>query len=322
MSIKKAAACALFFLAFFIPVSDASEFYSEAASHGFQFVETPIDARITAMGNAATAGLHTGGFDIYNPATTGIGTAHYASVHIGIFAAGDNRNVALEGGWDFGTWFFASGVRSHTVDNIVETSGDGNYVGATSSQQQTIMTLSTGVNRGNMAFGVNLHGLQDRISSETAHAASMSLGMVARIIPGRLRIGIAGFHLNDYLESTRLSTRFFEEGEEVRLPVYGRAGAVYIDTVWNLHTRIAIDGVYRTVDHRVMIPAGCAITPASFEYLTLRIGKRINHDTELFSFGVGLTLENIGVNLGCILPRFVDDTRVSWNATCTYFLTR
>lgn len=300
-------------------VAAARTEYTDAAANGFHFVEAGIDARHAAMGHAATV-VAPRGFDMYNPALTGMHASTYVTAHMALYAPGDLRNAALEAGGALGPWHMASSVRSYTIDDITETAADGSFTGGSSSQQQTVMTVGVARRRNAVTFGVNLHGVQDRIGSETAHAASVSIGAAYELVPGRLWLGAAGFHLNDYFEASRLSTRFFDDGEVARLPVYGRAGLAYTDTLWHTVATIALDGVYRKTDERIMVPAGIELSPQRVPWVSFRMGTRFNHDTELLSLGTGVRFNALEGSLCCIIPRLVHDTQQRWQLSCTYSL--
>jgi hypothetical protein len=76
--------------------------------------------------------------------------------------------------------------------------------------------------------------------------------------------------------------------------------------------------VYSKNYQKLMVPVGVEfwLLPA----LALRVGKRFNFDSDLFSLGIGLRLENIGFDAAFTPTRVVSDVGVKGSMGLIYYL--
>ncbi len=276
---------------------------------GFLFVEEPVNPRLIAMGSAGTA-LGGTGFSYYNPAQPFFTERPYVFAEFGRISGDVNRG-SVETAVVHPGWFGGISFITQSVDFTVATEQG---TGPSAANQGTVASLTAGLVRDEFAAAVTLNGLQDRFGySTTYYGLSVSGGMGYRLIPGRLNVGVAAFNLGR-------SKGFLDDPEWRKhgIPRTLRLGASYNDTLNEMCYAAAIDLVYRDETGEVLVPFGVEVYPLSM--LALRLGKRFGHETEVFSIGMGVNLDNLSVDVSFVPVKMVKDYSIKWSAGLSYFL--
>jgi len=282
---------------------------------GFQMIEEPVDPRAIAMGTAGTA-LDTRGFFYYNPAQPALSASNYLSFEYGQ-QSGDVRRAMIEGGWNFRKWYLAAGVPTTTISDI-QAADERGTLPLFFSSQTTMVALAGGVVWKDLAVGLGLHGIQDRIDTYAGYALSVSAGATYRLLSDRLTVGAAGFFPR-FLTTTRgMLTE--EWGEGAILNRAARLGAAWQDSIRSIGYAAALDLVYNDALENVSVPVGIEVRPVRM--LAIRLGKRFNHDTDKFNFGLGFRLAPISADVSFVITRWVDDTGLKWLFSLAYSLPR
>jgi hypothetical protein len=281
---------------------------------GFQFVEEPVDARLIAMGCAGTAvGGH--GFYYYNPAQPALNANHYLSLEYGQ-QTGDLRRADVEGAWHMRSWFMALGVPTSTIADIYPADERGVRSSIPFSSQGTQVALSAGYRWKGLGVALCLVGMQDRIDVNSGYAVTLAAGATYRLLSERLSLGVAGFYPRS-LTATRGMLSKEWDGQTV-INRTARAGAAWSDSLKTIPYTVALDVVYNDALENVSVPVGLEVWP--LRMLAIRIGKRINHDTDKFNFGLGLRFAPITFDASFVITRWVDDTGLKWQMGLAYSL--
>jgi len=272
---------------------------------GFQYIEEPVGARAIAMGTAATA-LGTHGFFYYNPAQPGLADSRYLSVEYGQ-QTGDVRRAMVEAAWNFRKWCLAFALPTSTISGI-QVADERGPLEMYFSSQGSMLALSGGVKWRGLTVALGLHGMQDRIDVYTGYALSVSLGAAYWIMPERLSVGAAGYYPRFLTASRSMLTEEWGEGALVNRT--GRVGAAWQDSLRSIRYAASLDIVYNDALENVTVPVGIEVWP--IRMLAVRLGKRFNHDTDRFSFGMGFKLDPITVDASFVVTRWVEDSGLKW----------
>jgi hypothetical protein len=105
-----------------------------------------------------------------------------------------------------------------------------------------------------------------------------------------------------------------------------RLGAAFSDTLMRLPVTAALDVVYRDVGDKVQkvkniaprltVPLGVEVWPT--EYVALRLGKRINFETELINFGLGFRFRPLSFDMSFVIAKLYQDVEVKPAFGLTY----
>jgi len=285
---------------------------AEGYGVGFQMAEEPVGARLTGMGAAGTA-MPGAGFSYYNPALPLLPDGRYLTLEYGRLY-GDVSQALVESAWRFSGWHVAAAFPTARISNIIPADERGPDYDLPFSSQFTMLAVSAGYGRGPFGAAVCLNGMQDRIETRTGYALTGSAGATLWVIPSKLSVGGAGF-----FAKTLTATRgMLDGGEGARPPRTARLGAAWRDSLRTVPYAAALDVVYAHDLRAFYVPVGVEVWP--LRMLALRAGKRINHDTELFSFGCGLKFAPVACDAGFVVSRFVDDAGFKWLIGLTYLV--
>ncbi len=310
------------FLAVFSPVHAVD---STAAKAAFQFLEEPTSPGLIAMGNAGTA-TKGNGFSYYNPAQPFFSDA--AGLSIGYAPLpGDLTALYAEGSWRFTNTFLGMHLSNHAVGGLYPSTEQGANYSTPFSAGFTLVSLDAGYFKGRGAFALAIYGMQDRIWTATAYGVSISAGGAYWIVPQKLSLGAAVFHLGTTTGYTD-ATQNWGDGE--RLPRSARIGAAFIDTAKNVPFSAACDVVYRDVGDklqsakgalpRITVPLGIELWPS--QYVAVRLGKRFNFETELVNFGAGLRFSSLLFDMSFVITKLYTDVEVIAMFALTYTVAR
>lgn len=280
----------------------------------FGFTEDPINSRAIGMGAAGSGLSGNGGYGFYNPALPALNKKPYFSFD---FARqyGDLGRANAELSWIFEKWFIGAGFLSQSTGNFKITTEQGIIDGATGSDQSTMAFLNTGFISGNFALGITLNGIQDKIFEYTSYGVSGSIGAVYTIFPDQLYIGAAVLHAgknSSFLDTTHAL-------HKQKMPLTVRGGLSWSDTIrGRLPYTCAFDVVYSQNYRTVMVPVGLEVWP--HPALALRVGKRFNFNSDLFSLGLGLRFSNIGFDAAFTPTKTVSDLGIKGSVGLSYYL--
>ena len=286
-----------------------------AQSAYFSYVEEPVHPRSTAMGGSGTAGS-SGGFSYYNPAGPATLDRPFVAFEYGQqwsdMTRGYIETAVLFPEWFIGGSFMTQGISFTPVDEF------GTPLPGEGTQQESQLTLLTGWKNDRFAIGVAINGLQHHIYDADAYALSASGGITATLLPSKLAIGAA------LLQAGRLHRGFDENKFTVHkdgMPTSARLGVTLNDTLFSkLPTTLQVDAVYSLNYSRVMVPVGIELRPLA--PLAIRLGKRFNHPTDLFTCGIGLSWENLSYDVALIPTGLEGDAGLKWRMGLTYSLAR
>jgi hypothetical protein len=289
-------------------------FASAKGNAFYEFIEDPINSRSIGMGTAGTAVPDNRGFTFYNPALPSLNKRPYLSFDYNRQYEDLGRGQA-EFSWISEKWFCDIAFLSQSKGDFQITDEQGIKDGATGTNQSSMGTLGGGFRKSSYSFGITLSGVQDKIANYTSYGLMGSAGAVFNIIPDKLYGGLAVLNFgrnSSFLDTTHSLDRDY-------LPLTFRGGLSWSDKLKAKYPyTVAVDMVYSKNYQKLMVPVGVEfwLLPA----LALRIGKRINFDSDLFSFGTGLRLENIGFDAAFTPTRVVTDVGVKWSMGITYYL--
>lgn len=279
---------------------------------GFQFIEEPTDARSVAMGSAGAA-FESHGFGHYNPAKPGLARERYLSVEYGQ-QSGELRRGSLEAAWMIGPkWFAALSIPTSTISDI-QAADERGALPMYFSSQGTMLALASGYTWRGLTVALCLHGIQERIDVNTGYALSVSAGATYWILQNRLSVGAAGFFPKTLTANRDMITK--EWGDDTPVNRAGRAGVAWRDSLRSVRYAAALDIVYNDALESVTVPIGLEVWPV--RQLALRAGTRINHETDLFSVGLGVRLEPLTVDAAFTTTRWVEDAGVKWLVNIGY----
>ena len=293
-----------------------------AAKAAFQFLEESVSPRQIAMGNAGTA-MPGAGFCTYNPAQPFF--SGDPALSLGYSPLPDDLNaVFAEGFFNREDLFFGMHLSNYSITGIIPSTLDkGPNENAAFSSGFSLVSLVAGVRRERYALAVTASGMQDRIGVSTAYGVSVSAGAAYAAVPGRLSLGLALLNegtTTGYTEDTK------NWGEGDRMPRSMRLGAAFSDTLMRLPVTAALDVVYRDVGDKVqkvkniaprlIVPLGVEVWPT--EYVALRLGKRINFETELINFGLGFRFRPLSFDMSFVIAKLYQDVEVKPAFGLTY----
>jgi hypothetical protein len=288
---------------------------AEGFDAGFQYVEEPLNARAIGMGTAATA-CESHGFSYYNPAQPSLSASRYLAVEYGR-QSGDVSRAAVEAGWNFKQWFIAASLPTSSISDI-RAADERGPLDLYFSSQGTMVALAGGYKWKGLAVALGLHGMQDRIDVYTGYALSVSAGATYWVLPGRLSVGAAGFFPRFLTTSRGMLSEEWGDGAIVNRT--GRAGVAWRDSVKSIRYAAALDVVYNDALESITVPVGVEIWPVKM--LAVRMGTRINHDTDRFSLGLGFKMEPVTVDAAFVITRWVEDAGLKWMVGLGYSLPR
>jgi hypothetical protein len=284
---------------------------TNGAVSNFSYIEEPVSPRNLAMGTAGTA-MDGGGFSFYNPALPSLLKIPYVSYEYGRNAGDFGRGIP-EFMINFPTWFAGFSFQTQSTD-FQRADETGILPGATGSEQASMASLAGGFTKENFSIGIAVNGFQHRIADYTSYGVSGSAGLIYNIIEGKLNAGLSLIHgagrSTGFLDTVRIWHREF--------PLTGRAGVCWNDTIGNMPYTAAMDVVYNRNYDIITVPVGAElwILPS----LAIRLGKRFNHPTDLFSAGVGLAWDNLAFDAAFTPCRFVSDMNLKWSMGIKYSL--
>jgi hypothetical protein len=292
-----------------------------ASNSAFQYLDVPPSPRQVAMGVAGTA-LGTGGFAYFNPASPAIDTKTNLSVGYAPLP-GDYSIAHAQGSCMISDFFVGANITNHVVSGIIPTNynHDPDY-NTPFSYDGFQFSLDGGYRAGRLGVGISVSGLQEQIGTATAYGISAGAGLIYNA-NANLTIGAAGLHLGSTTGFTDDTRRL---GQGYALPRSARAGAAYCDTLFRMPFTAAADIVYRDVGlkvtklsqltTRVFVPAGIEVWPTS--YVAVRLGKRFNDESGVFTFGAGLRWSMLTFDLAFALVKLVTDYEVQPYFGLTY----
>lgn len=297
--------------AIMISTSAIADMTNNVAISDFSYIEEPTTPRNQAMGAAGTA-MGGGGFSFYNPALISLLKIPYVSYEYGR-NAGDFGRGMPEFAINFPSWFTGFSFQTQSTD-FQRTDETGILTGATGSEQASMISLAGGFTKDNFSMGISVNGFQDRIAEYTSYGVSGSAGMIYNIIEGKLDAGISLIHgagrSTGFLDTTTIWHKDF--------PLTGRAGVCWNDTIYKMAYTATMDVVYNRNFDIITVPVGAEIwiLPA----LAIRVGKRFNHPTDVFSAGIGLAWDNLAFDVAFTPCKFVRDNDLKWSMGIRYSL--
>lgn len=279
----------------------------------YYYLEEPTSTRSLAMGTAGSSVSGSGGFAFHNPALPSLNRP-YVSLEFGRLYEDLNRGF-LEFCYKFPQWFFGVSLQSQSID-FTYADERGVMTGSEGSEQGLTGSVAAGIIKQQLSAGVSVNWMHHRISDDYSNGISFSAGAIYQIIPDKLNAGASILHF--YGRNTGLldSTKNYR-GDP--LPVTAKAGASWSDTIKSkVPYTVSADIVYSFNYEKLMVPVGVEawILPA----LAIRVGKRINHPTDLMSMGAGLKLANLKYDVAFTPIRFVSDLGMKWSMALTYEL--
>ncbi len=292
-----------------------------AAKAAFQFLEESVSPRHLAMGNAGCA-MPGAGFCIYNPAQPFFSNAPALSLGYSPLP-GDLKAVFAEGFFSRSDLFFGMHLSNFTISDIIPSTVQGTNENAAFSSGFSLISLAAGLKRERYSLAIDVSGMQDRIGVSTAYGISVSAGAAYTAVPGKLSLGLALLNegtATGYTDDTK------NWGDGDRLPRSARLGAAYSDTLKRVPVVVALDVVYRDVGNkirnvknvapRVTVPLG--VEAWLSENIALRLGKRINFETELVNFGLGFRFRPLSFDASFVIAKLYQDVEVKPAFGLTY----
>jgi len=278
----------------------------------FDYVNEPLNPRLTALGGAGTA-LSSGGFAYYNPAGAAFADESFIALDFGR-QWGDLSRGSVESAWIFEKWFIGGTFLGRTLDYpLADETG---MLPGSGSSQESMFSLFTGIKKSRYALGIAGNALPHFIAGENAFAMSASAGFSGVIIPEKLTVGAAVLHAGR-LHRGFYSSSFSAHSDSMSTTV--RAGVALRDTVMEtLPVVFTVDGVFEKGENRVLVPVGIEFRPVA--PIALRVGKRFNHLTDQVSFGIGLSWENIAFDAAFVSTDFNNTTEMKWLMGMRYSL--
>jgi hypothetical protein len=294
---------------------------STAAKASFQFLDESLSPRQIAMGNAGTA-MPGAGFCTYNPAQPFLSSD--PSLTIGYSPMpGDLTAVVAEGFFNHADMFYGMHLSNYSIRDIIPSTVQGINENAAFSSGFSLVSLVAGIRRERYGLAVTVSGMQDRIGVSTAYGLSVGAGAACTAVPGKLTLGLG---LLNEGTSTGYTDDTKDWGDGDRMPRSARLGAAYADTLGGVPVTAALDVVYRDVGDklrdvkgvapRMTVPLGVEVWPT--DYVTLRLGKRINFDTEVMAFGAGFRFRPLSFDMSFVISKLYEDVEVKPAFGLTY----
>lgn len=279
----------------------------------YGFLEEPINPRVSAMGSAGTALLNGSGFSFYNPALPSIDRP-YINLEFGKLFDDLGRGQ-VELGLNFPSWFLAASFQSQSIE--FEYSDErGIKSGSIGSDQGVMASICAGLKKDRFALGLTFNGIHQRIASDYSYGFTGSTGALYQVIPGKLIAAASILHFYGR------NTGFIDSLEHFRsdkLPMTTRAGLSWSDSIrGKVAYTISSDIVYSANNDIVMVPIG--VEAWILPVLALRLGKKINHPTDVLTMGLGLKLINLRYDVAFTPIRLGNDIEMKWTMGLTYEL--
>jgi len=274
------------------------------------------------MGSCGAA-IGGNGFAYYNPATPALDRK--TNLNIGYAPMPFDFTIAhAQGTWSLDNMFFGANITNHFVDGIIPAGIEGTNPATPFSYDGSMASVNFGVIVNNFGFGITLNGLEERIASSTAYGLSVSAGLTYAI-NNKLNFGLSALQLGATTGYDETSANL---GQGYALPRSGRMGLAFSDSIFHMGYAVTGDMVYRDVGvkgeslsnriNRVSVPVGIEFWPTSFA--AIRLGKRFNFDTELFTVGAGLSLSVLTCDIAVAVAKYVDDYEARPFIDLTYTL--
>jgi len=288
-----------------------SAVFSQSAYYGY--VEEPVNPAATGMGGAGTAAC-SGGFSFYNPACIA-GINPLVAFEYGQQWKDISRG-GVETAWSFPKYFIGASVQTQSnTFSLTDETGSG-ILSDDGSEQASIISLLFGYHTDRYAVGIGVNSFAHRIYDEKSFAFSACGGITASILPGRLSAGMS------IINAGRLHRGFDDSEFEFHgdsMPTTGRAGVAWNDTiVGKMPVTILVDAVYGMNYGTMSVPVGFELKP--LPPLAVRMGKRFNHPTDIFSFGLGIVWENIAFDAALTPSNVQGDMLLKWIMGLRYSL--
>jgi hypothetical protein len=291
-----------------------------AGKAAFQFLEASVSPRQIAMGNAGAA-MPGVGFVTYNPAQPFF--SNDPSLSIGYSPLpGDLKAVFAEGFWNQADLFFGIHLSNHSISDIIPSTIQGTNENAPFSSGFSLVSFAGGLKRERFALAIAVSGMQDRIGVSTAYGVAVSAGAAYRAIPGKLSLGLG---LLNEGTTTGYTDETSKWGDGDRMPRSARFGAAYTDTLRRIPFTAALDVVYRDVGDklhavkgiapRMTLPVGIEVWP--LEYIAVRMGKRINFETEVINVGVGFRFRPLSFDMSFVIANLDNEVKPAFGLTYT-----
>ncbi len=284
-----------------------------AAEAYYGFVEEPINSRTSAMGSAGTALINGGGFSFFNPALPSLNRP-YVSFEFGKLYEDLGRGQ-VELSTNFSRWFLGASFQSQSVE--FPYADERGPKGAYGSDQGLMATLSVGFKRERLALGLAANGIHERIANDYSYGLTGSAGAIYNVIPEKLIAGVAILHF--YGRNTGFIDTLDNRFRHDELPVNARAGVSWTDSIkGKIPYTVSTDIAYSFNYEKLMVPVG--LEAWVLPVLALRLGKRINHPTDVLTLGIGLKLANLNYDVAFIPVRHERDMEMKWTMSLTYEL--
>ncbi len=284
-----------------------------AAEAYYGFVEEPINSRTSAMGSAGTALINGGGFSFFNPALLSLNRP-YVSFEFGKLYE-DLARGQVELSTNFSRWFLGASFQSQSVE--FPYADERGPKGAYGSDQGLMATLSVGFKRERLALGLAVNGIHERIANDYSYGLTGSAGAVYNVIPEKLIAGVAILHF--YGRNTGFIDTLDNRFRHDELPMNARAGVSWTDSIkGKIPYTVSTDIAYSFNYEKLMVPVG--LEAWVLPVLALRLGKRINHPTDVLTLGIGLKLANLNYDVAFIPVRHERDLEMKWTMSLTYEL--
>ena len=286
---------------------------SDAGLSYFSFIEEPVSSVITGMGSAGTS-IGRGGYNFYNPAGLSISDKSFVSFDFTRLFNDLGRGY-FESGWVFPTWFIGGAFQTQ-ADQFQRTDEKGILPDAYGDDRGTLASITTGIKRERYSLGLSFNAVQEVIGEYKAYGFSGNAGAIVTVIPQHIYVGFSAMHAAGR-HSTFMDKREWLKSE--RFPATIRGGVSWEDTLMQqFPLLLSADVVYNYNDKLVTVPVGVDFNV--LPPISIRIGKRFNHPTELFSMGVGLRWKNIAFDAAFLPVQFVSDIHIKRSVGLTYML--
>jgi hypothetical protein len=296
---------------------------STAGNAGFQYLDIPPSPRQIGMGWTGTA-LGANGLAYYNPASPFVDRSTFLS--IGYAPMPFDQSIAhAQGSYVAGDFFVGANITNLVVNGIYPSNFDlePDY-NTPFSYNGSLLSVNAGYRAGRFGVGVTLNGLQEQIGPAAAYGISASVGLVYKV-NNNLTAGAAALQLGS---STGFTDDTKKLGHGYALPRSGRAGVAFCDTAAGVPYTVSGDVVYRDVGlrgtpvasrfTRLSVPLGIEVRPTS--YVAVRLGKRLNYDTELLTCGAGLSWSVISFDLAFAFKNYAGSFEADPFFSLTYTL--
>lgn len=288
--------------------------HSYAGTDYYNFLEEPVSSGPIGMGASGTASGMSG-YSFYNPAGLSLKEKPFVLFDFTRIAEDLGRGY-IETGWVFPTWFIGGSFQTESIKDIQRADINGVIDGAYVQYRGTMASFTIGLKRERYSLAATLNGVQEAIGDYSSYGASGSVGLLVNIVEDHITAGFAAIH------AAGRHTTFLDKKEKLkseRFPATLRAGACLKDTFFQkFPTIISVDVVYNNNDELFTVPVGIdfRILPP----LTLRIGKRFNHPSDLFTMGFGLHWKNIAFDAAFVPYRLQSDAFLKRSVGLTYSL--